>query len=113
MSHSINVGTGPKRRSAAAWRSPDGLGNSGAVIVDQDIDVFGGVMAGKMDLANRLDGECVQIGDRIKLKIECTDIDVIDVAEYVAAGSTGDFGHEFRLRNVRISVAEVGGRILD
>src|SRR5215469_6635268 len=34
---------------------PDVLGNSGPVVVNQDIDVFGGVMTSKMDLANRLD----------------------------------------------------------
>ena len=92
MSHSINVGTGPKRRSAAAWRSPDGLGNSGAVIVDQDIDVFGGVMAGKMDLADSFDRQRVEIGDRVEPEILSADVDVVHVAKDAAARLANDFG---------------------
>ena len=34
---------------------PDGFGNSGPMVVDQNIDVFGSVVTGKMDLADRLD----------------------------------------------------------
>ena len=32
--------------------APDGFGNSGPVVVNQDIDVFGSVMTSKMDLAD-------------------------------------------------------------
>src|SRR4029077_1134108 len=41
------------------------------------------------------------------------DMDVVDVTEDAAAGSTGDFGNELRLGDRRIPVAEIGGRVLD
>jgi hypothetical protein len=40
-------------------------------------------------------------------------VDVVDVAEDGAAGSTGDFGHELRLRDQRLPVAEVSRWVLD
>ena len=53
----------PERRGVEV---PDGLGNPGGVVVDQDIHVFGGVMASKMDLADCPDRQCIEIGDRVE-----------------------------------------------
>ena len=85
----------------------------GAVVVDQNVHVLGGVMAGEVDLADRIDRQCVEIGDRVEPEIPRADIDVVDVAEDAATGSTGDFGDEFRLGDGRIPVAEVGRGVLD
>jgi hypothetical protein len=86
----------PERRGVEI---PDGIGNSGSVVVDQDIDVFGGVMASEMDLADRLDRQRIEIRDRVEPKIFTTDADVVNVAEDAAARPARDFGQEFRLRN--------------
>jgi hypothetical protein len=64
----------PERRGMEA---PDGFRNSGAVVVNQDIDVFGGVMTGKMDLADRLDRQPIEIGDRIEPEIPGANVDVV------------------------------------
>ncbi len=76
---------------------PDGFGDPGAVVVDQDIDVFGGVMAGKMDLADCPDRQRIEIGDRVEPEIPSADVDVVDVAKDAAARPANDFGQEFRL----------------
>src|ERR1700757_4168394 len=41
----------PERRGVEL---PDGLRDPGAVVVDQDVHVLGGVMPGEVDLADRL-----------------------------------------------------------
>src|SRR5260370_32798883 len=69
---------------------PDGLRNPGAVIVDQDVHVLGDVMAGEVDLADRLDWQRVEIGDRVEPEVPRADIDVVDVAEDATARSAGD-----------------------
>src|SRR5208282_1709122 len=76
---------------------PDRLYDPGAVVVDQNVHVLGDVMAGKVDLADRLDRECLEIGHRVELEIPRADVDVVDVAENAAAGSTGNRGQELRL----------------
>src|SRR5438270_6596910 len=75
---------------------PDGLRYRRAVVVDQDIQILGGVMAGEMDLADCCRWQRVEIGDRVEPEVCCADIDVVDVAEDAAAGSAGGFGQEFR-----------------
>ena len=59
---------------------PDGLCDPGAVVVNQNVYVLGGVMAGQMDLADRFGRELLKIGDRVEAEIPCADIDVVDVA---------------------------------
>src|SRR5438270_2464892 len=85
---------------------PDRLRNPGAVVVDQDIHVLGDVMTSQMDLADRFDRECLEIADRVEPEIPRADVNVVDVAENAAAGSTSDFGYELRLRNCRMGVTE-------
>src|SRR5271169_1684577 len=92
---------------------PDGLCDPGAVVIDQNVYVLRGVMAGEVDLADRLDRRRVEIGDGVEPEIPRADMDVVDVAEDAAAGSTGDFGHEFRLRDRRLPVTEVSRWVLD
>src|SRR6516164_4288206 len=92
---------------------PDGLGDRGAVVVDQNVYVLRGVMAGEVDLADRLDRQRVKIGDRVEPEIPRADVDVVDVAEDAAAGSTGDFAHELRLWDLRLQVAKVSRWVLD
>src|SRR6516165_66606 len=70
-------------------------------------------MASKVDLVDRLDRECLEVGERIEPKIPRADVDVVDIAEDAAAGSTGDFSHEFRLGDRRVPIAEVDGRVLN
>src|SRR5215469_7904864 len=100
----------PERRGV---KPPDRLCDPGTVVVDQDTHVLGNAMAGEMDLADRLDRQCLKIGKRIEPEIPRADMDVVDVAEDAAAGSMGDFRHKLRLRNRGMPVAEVGGRVLD
>src|SRR5271169_858363 len=76
---------------------PDPLYDPGAVVVDQNVHVLGDVMAGKVDLADRLDRECVEIGHRVEPEIPGADIDIVDIAEDPAAGSAGELGHALRL----------------
>ena len=76
---------------------PNRLRYPRAVVVDQDIHVLGGVMAGEMDLADRCRRQRVEIGDRVEPEVCRADVDVVDVAEDAAAGSAGGFGQEFRL----------------
>src|SRR5271169_3016499 len=78
---------------------PARLYGPGAVVVDQNVHVLGDVMAGKVDLADRIDRECLEVGERIELEIPRADVDVVDVAENTAAGSTGNRGQELRLRD--------------
>src|SRR5258707_4402760 len=92
---------------------PDRLYDPGAVVVDQNAHILGDVMAGEVDLADRIDRECLEVRERIELEIPRADVDVVDVAENAAAGSTGNRGQELRLGDRRIPVAEVGGRVLD
>src|SRR4051794_4483230 len=61
--------------------SPDRLRDPGAVVVDQNVYVLGGVMAGKVDLADRLDRKCLEIGHRVEPEIPRADVDIVDVAE--------------------------------
>src|SRR5215471_10927067 len=78
---------------------PYGLDNSGAVVVDQDIDAFGSVMTSKMDLADRLDRQRIEIGNRVESQVPSADVDVIHITEDAAACTTNDLGQEFRLGN--------------
>src|SRR5258705_11045650 len=87
---------------------PDRLYDPGAVVVDQNVHVLGDVMAGKVDLADRLDWKCLEMGDRVEPEIPGADIDIVDIAEDPAAGSAGGVGHELRLRGQRMAVG--GGR---
>src|ERR1700740_1332261 len=66
---------------------PDRLCYPGAVVVDQNVHVLGDVMTGEVDLADRLDRECLEIGHRIEPEVPGADVDVVDVAEDAAAGS--------------------------
>src|SRR5260370_18108794 len=91
---------------------PDRLYDRGGVVVDQNVHVLGDVMAGKVDLADRLDWKCLEVGDRVEPEIPGADIDIVDIAEDPAAGSAGELGHELRLGDPRMPVAEVGGRVL-
>jgi hypothetical protein len=86
----------PERRGMEA---PDGFSNSGPVVVNQDIDVFGGVMTGKMDLADRLDRQRIEIGDRIEPEIPGANVDVVHITEDAAVGPENDLGQKFRLGN--------------
>src|SRR5271169_44381 len=92
---------------------PDPLYDPGAVVVDQNVHVLGDVMAGKVDLADRLDRESLDICDRVEPKIPGADVDVVDVAEDAATGSKGDFRQELCLRNRGMPVTEIGRRVLD
>ena len=79
----------PERRGVEV---PDGLGNPGAVVVDQDIHVFGGVMAGKMDLADCPDRQRIEVGEWVEPEILSADVDVVHVAKDAAARPANDFG---------------------
>src|SRR5580693_4547278 len=68
----------PERRGVEL---PDGLRYPGAVIVDQNVDIFRGVMAGQVNLADRIDRQCVEICDRVESEVPRTDIDVVDIAD--------------------------------
>ena len=86
---------------------PDRLRDPGAVVVDQNVHVFSGVVARKMYLADRLRRQSVEVGDRVEREVSRADIDVIDVAEDAAAGSAGGFGQKFRLGDGRMAKAQV------
>src|SRR3984893_5786877 len=73
--------------------------NPGTVVCYHDVDMLGGLMAGKMDLADRWHRQGVQIGDRVEPEVARADIDVVNVAEDPAAGSAGGLGQELRLRD--------------
>jgi hypothetical protein len=90
-------GHGAEAPERCSVKPPDRLCDPGTVVVDQDTHVVGNAMAGEVDLADRLDRQCVEIGKRIEPEIPCADMDVVDVAEHAAAGSMGDFGHKLRL----------------
>src|SRR5262249_16019479 len=86
----------PSARAArrCGVKPPDRLCDPGTVVVDQDTHVLGNAMASEVDLADRLDRQCVEIGKRIEPEIPRADMDVVDVAEDAAAGSMGDFRHK-------------------
>ena len=92
---------------------PNRLRHPRAVVVDQDIHILGGAMAGKMDLADRCRRQRVEVGDRVEPEILRADVDVVDVAEDAATGSAGGFGQEFLLGDRRMAKAQVGRRVLD
>src|ERR1700751_4406605 len=100
----------PKRRGIEL---PDGLCDPGAVVVDQNVHVLRGVMAGEVDFADRLYRQRFEIGDRVEPEIPRADVNIVDVAEDAAAGLTGDFGYELCLRNRGMAVAEVSRWVLD
>jgi hypothetical protein len=60
-------------RTEAPERRPIGLpdlrSDPGTVIVYQNVDVFGDVMPGYMDLTNRRSWERLKVGDRVQFKI--------------------------------------------
>src|SRR4051794_38014093 len=76
---------------------PDRLCDPGAVVVDQKVHVLSDVMAGQVDLPDRLDRKCLEIGYRVKPEIPRADVDIVDIAEDPAAGSAGELSHELRL----------------
>ena len=84
----------------------------GSVVIEQNADVFGRVMAGEVDFADRIDRQCVEICDRVEPEVPRADMDVVDVTEDAAAGSTGDLGNDSG-SGTAIPVAEIGGRVLD
>src|SRR5262249_36263474 len=45
---------------------PYRLRYSGAVVVNQDLDPVGGMMPGEMNLADRFQGQRIEIGDRVE-----------------------------------------------
>ena len=77
MSDSISVGTGPKRRGV---EFPDRLRYPGAVVVDQDVHITGGLVTGEVDLADRRDGKRFYIGHRVEPEVPRADVDVVDIA---------------------------------
>src|SRR5260370_41935439 len=92
---------------------PDRLYDRGGVVVDQNVHVLGDVMAGKVDLADRLDWKCLEVGDRVEPEIPGADIDIVDIAEDPAAGSAGELGHELRLGDRGMAGGGGGGQGLD
>src|ERR1700757_3673483 len=92
---------------------PHGLRDPGAVVIDQNVHLLGGVMAGEMDFADRCDRQCLEVVEWVESEVPGADVDVVDVTEDAAARSTADCGDEFRLGDRRMPVAEVGGRVLD
>src|SRR5262249_48079096 len=100
-------GHGSEAPGRCGAKAPDQLVGPSTAVVDQDTHVLGNAMAGEVDLADRLDRQCVEIGKRIEPEIPRADMDVVDVAEDAAAGSMGDFRHKLRLRNRGMPVAEV------
>jgi hypothetical protein len=48
---------------------PDGVPNPGAMVIDQNVHILGGVMAGQMDLADRFGRKCLEIDDRVEAEI--------------------------------------------
>ena len=83
------------------------------MVVDQQIHILGHAMTGEVDLADRRNRQCIEIGDRVEPEIPRADIKVVDVAQNPAAGSPGDFRDELRLGDRRMAIAQVGGRVLD
>src|SRR5437764_7843030 len=79
-------GNGAEAPERSGIELPDRLRYPRAVVVDQDIRVFGRVMAGEMDLADRRRRQRVEIGDRIEPEVCRADVDVVDVAEDAATG---------------------------
>ncbi len=61
-------------------------------------------MPGKMEFADSIDRQCLQIILRIE---------TMDVAHDPAAGSTRHGSHEFPLRDGRMAIAQIRGRVLD
>jgi len=71
-------GDGAEAPERCGVKPPDRLCDPGTVVVDQDTHVLGNAMAGEMDLADRLDRQCLKIGERIEPEIPCADMDVVD-----------------------------------
>ena len=106
----MSVGTGPKRRDV---EFPDRGGDPGAVVVDQDSDVLGGVMAGEVDLADGVRRQRVEVCVRIEAEVLSADVDVVDITQEPAARPASDLREEDRLGNCRMPEAQVRGWILD
>src|SRR5260370_38705582 len=100
----------PERRGVEL---PHGLRDPAVMVIDQNVYVLGGVMTGQVDLANRCDRQCVEVGDRVEPEIPRADVYVVDVTEDAAARSTGDCCDELDLGDCRMPVAEIGGGVLD
>src|SRR5258708_3209207 len=77
---------------------PDRFSDAGAVIVDQDADVLGSVMAGEVDLADRSGWKHLEIGSGVEAEIQRADVDVVDVAEDPAAGPPNDLAPDLGFR---------------
>src|SRR5262245_56096907 len=78
---------------------PDRRRNAAAVAVNQNVDAFGGVITGEMDLTDRGYRQGIEIANRIEPEISCAHINISDVAEDPAACSMADFDEEFRFGN--------------
>src|SRR5690242_9741093 len=88
-------GTEPPQRCGV--KLPDWLRDTGTVIVNQNIDFFGGVMACEMDLADRVCRQSVEIRNRVEPEIPRANVDVVEIANYPAAGPASGFRQKFRL----------------
>jgi hypothetical protein len=67
----------PERRGVEL---PYGSRDPGAMVIDQNIDLLGSVMASEVNLADRFDRQRVEVGDRVEPKIPRADVDIVDVA---------------------------------
>src|SRR5947209_4773438 len=76
---------------------PDRLRYPGAVVVDQNVFDLGGVMAGEVELTDRVRRQRIDIPGRVEPEISRADIDVVDLSQEAAAGSARGFGQEFHL----------------
>ena len=72
-----------------------------------------GRVAGEVDLADQLDREAVDIGDRIVLLVGGRDVDVVDVEEKTAARAAGDLGEEVDLAHGALAESHIGRRVLE
>ena len=90
---------GPEAAERRGVEVPNGLGYSRAVVIDQYIHVFSNVVTGKMDLADCLGRQRVEISNRVEPEILRADVNIVRIAEDAAARPASDLGQEFRLGN--------------
>ena len=66
------------------------------MVVDEDGDAVSVVdaVAGQMELFDGAAGQRVDIRDRVETEIDAGHVDVVDVAQEPAPGSSRDFGQE-------------------
>jgi hypothetical protein len=86
------------------------------MIVDQQrgaVVVAVGRVAAKVNLADMLDGEGVDVGARIEMMIDGADVDIVAVEQQATARAPRQLAQEVHLRHLVGRESDVSRRVLD